>query len=162
MLLSFRFANHRSFRDEQHLNLTPVYPGDLEGSEPRGAVSVAGIFGANASGKSNSLHALAMMKSLVLGSDREVEPDVFKFRRFPFRLDVASEDEPSRYVVDMRVGTSRYSYGFTVNSKCVLEEWLFEWPANTNRKNLIYERVGQKFEWGDRTKRMLTSLKLLI
>ena len=43
MLLSFRFANHRSFRDEQQLNLLPVY--DADGEAPLEAVTVVGIFG---------------------------------------------------------------------------------------------------------------------
>ena len=33
MLLSFRFANHRSFRDEQQLNLLPVYEGGSADAE---------------------------------------------------------------------------------------------------------------------------------
>jgi uncharacterized protein len=33
MLLSFRFANHRSFRDEQQLNLLPVYEDDPANAE---------------------------------------------------------------------------------------------------------------------------------
>ncbi|MDG4837155.1 hypothetical protein O7631_11575 [Micromonospora sp. WMMD967] len=58
MLLSFRFANHRSFRDEQQLNLTPAYRSD----EHEQAVRVVGVFGANASGKSNCLDALGFMR----------------------------------------------------------------------------------------------------
>lgn len=54
MLLSFRFANHRSFQAEQQLNLLPVYDSDYPESdlisEP---VPVVGVFGPNASGKSN-------------------------------------------------------------------------------------------------------------
>jgi ABC-type antimicrobial peptide transport system ATPase subunit len=51
VLLSLRFANHRSFRDEQQLNLLPVYDADSEA--PLDAVKVVGIFGANESGRSN-------------------------------------------------------------------------------------------------------------
>jgi uncharacterized protein len=75
MLLSFRFTNHRSFRDEQQLNLTPVYAADHDDSDlERPGLRVAGIFGANASGKSNVLDAVWFMRQLAIRSDRDVEP----------------------------------------------------------------------------------------
>src|ERR1039458_9424700 len=96
MLLSFRFVNHRSFRDEQQLNLTPVYdssrslaPGELE------ALKVTGIFGANASGKSNLVGALSYMSSLVGRSDREVEPGL-GINRQQFNLDPSPIGRASR------------------------------------------------------------------
>jgi AAA15 family ATPase/GTPase len=65
MLLSFRFANHRSFRDEQQLNLLPVYEGADSGApESLAAVPVVGVFGANASGKSNVLSALNYVSTM--------------------------------------------------------------------------------------------------
>ena len=66
MLLSFRFANHRSFRDEQHLNLVPVY--ETTKSDAKSvldAVPVVGIFGANASGKSNVVSAFYYLSRMV-------------------------------------------------------------------------------------------------
>jgi uncharacterized protein len=56
-----RFANHRSFRDEQELLLMPSYDND------RDVVPVAAVFGANASGKSNLLSGLRLMSNLVQG-----------------------------------------------------------------------------------------------
>lgn len=55
VLLSFRVANHRSFRAEQELLLLPAY------DKHRAVVPVAALYGANASGKSNVLDALRMM-----------------------------------------------------------------------------------------------------
>jgi AAA15 family ATPase/GTPase len=66
MLLSFRFQNHRSFRDEQQLNLTPVYDTDGASDEPGlEAVPVVGIFGPNASGKSNVIRAFNYLRTMV-------------------------------------------------------------------------------------------------
>lgn len=67
MLLSFRVENHRSIRDEQELLLTPAAQGE-EGFPPPGEITplrVAGIFGANASGKSSVIGALGFMRGLV-------------------------------------------------------------------------------------------------
>ncbi|WP_341719457.1 AAA family ATPase [Micromonospora sp. FIMYZ51] len=151
MLLSFRFANHRSFRDEQQLNLTPVYGDNIEaGGPPTPAVRVVGIFGANASGKSNCLGALAFMRQMVVESDRAVEPGVGLFRE-PFRLDPENVGQPSRYVVDLMLGDVRHTYGFTIDDDRVLEEWLYHYPLG--RKRRIFERDGDNFAWGEESGR---------
>jgi hypothetical protein len=146
MLLSFRFANHRSFRDEQQLNLTSVYADGLPDERAPEAVTVAGIFGANASGKSNTLDALTYMRRLTLRSDREVEPGE-GIRRSPFRLVPEIADEPSRYVVDLLLEGVRHTYGFSIDDRRVLEEWLYTYPHNRQRK--IFEREGSDFAWGE-------------
>lgn len=147
MLLSFRFANHRSFRDENQLNLTPVYapPADRVGGKV--AVPVVGIFGGNASGKSNCLHALSFMRQAVLHSDRDVEPGISSVARDPFRLDTESTDEPSRYIVDLSLENVHYSYGLTVNAERVLEEWLTYDPLKRARR--VFDRRGDTFTWGE-------------
>jgi uncharacterized protein len=145
VLLSFRFANHRSFRLEQQLNLTPVYSSD-ERAPGGGAVTVAGIFGANASGKSNCLHALWFMRQFAVRSDREVEPG-FGLTRHPFRLDDAASAQPSRYVVDLDLNGVLHTYGFTLNDEQVLEEWLYYYPLKKRRK--VFERECADFKWGE-------------
>ena len=136
MLLSFRFANHRSFRSEQQLLLTRTY--GRSGDDYADALPVIGIFGANASGKSNALNALAYMRKTVIQSDRDVEPGL-GLQRDPFRLDPSGPDEASRYVVDLAIDGVRYTYGFTLDSDRILEEWLYRYKK---RKVTIFEREG--------------------
>ncbi|WP_405112876.1 AAA family ATPase [Micromonospora sp. NBC_01405] len=151
MLLSFRFANHRSFRDEQQLNLTPVYGDGTEAGEPASqAVQVIGVFGANASGKSNCLGALAFMRQMAVQSDRAVEPGV-GLSREPFRLDPAVAAQPSQFVVDLLLGGVRHTYGFTIDDERVLEEWLYHYPVG--RKRRVFERDGDDFSWGEESGR---------
>ncbi|MFI7430526.1 ATP/GTP-binding protein [Micromonospora sp. NPDC049836] len=151
MLLSFRFTNHRSFRDENQLNLTPVY-GDS--GEPGGggvsAVLVAGIFGANASGKSNCLDALGFMRRMAVQSDRAVEPGL-GLAREPFRLAAESLEGPSRYVVDLLIAGVRHTYGFTIDDQRVLDEWLYHYPVGRRRR--VFEREGDTFTWGEESGR---------
>ncbi|WP_071931897.1 AAA family ATPase [Nocardia mangyaensis] len=161
MLLSFRFANHRSFCSEQQLNLMPAYPGDHAQPSGHGGadavdatrpVPIVGIFGANASGKSNVIDALKFMRFFVTQSDREVEPDS-GIARNPFRLTAEEFVSPSRYVVDFMIDGSRYTYGFTIDSTAVLEEWLYyyrrtERYGRSGRKTVAFERTGDEFEWG--------------
>jgi hypothetical protein len=145
MLLSFRFTNHRSFRSEQQLNLTPAY-GSEQGWPSDAAVPVAGIFGANASGKSNALDALWFMRQLAIRSDREVEPGLGLVRH-PFRLDATTTREPSRYVVDLDIDGVRHTYGFTISDEQVVEEWLYYYPLKKRRN--VFERDGDTFRWGE-------------
>ncbi|SCF31006.1 AAA family ATPase [Micromonospora chokoriensis] len=142
MLLSFRFANHRSFRDEQQLNLTPAYRTD----EHEHAVRVAGIFGANASGKSNCLDALAFMRRFVIFSDRDVEPGLGVARE-PYLMTAEALEAPSHYVVDLDLNGVRHTYGFTLDNDAVLDEWLYHYPLK--RKRRVFERNGDTFAWGE-------------
>ncbi|KAB1940528.1 ATP-binding protein [Micromonospora sp. ALFpr18c] len=142
MLLSFRFANHRSFRDEQQLNLTPAY----RDGDPGPAVRVAGIFGANASGKSNCLDALAFMRRFVIFSDREVEPGLGVARE-PYRMTAESLDAPSHYVVDLSLNGVRHTYGFALDNDGVVNEWLYHYPLKRRRR--VFERNGDTFAWGE-------------
>ncbi|ASW54351.1 ATP/GTP-binding protein [Plantactinospora sp. KBS50] len=146
MMLSFSFANHRSFRDEQQLNLTPAYPRTDRAAGQDAAVRVVGIFGANASGKSNCLDALAFMRRMALRSDREVEPGL-GLSRHPFRLSEDTLETPSRYVVDLLLGGVRHTYGFALDDDRILEEWLYQYPHN--RRRTVFDRDEDRFTWGE-------------
>ena len=152
MLLSFRFANHRSFRDEQQLNLTPVYETDDAAADAMGqeAVPVVGIFGANASGKSNVIDAFSYFQTMVQSSDRDSEPGVGPRRR-AFRLDPKAAREPSSYAIDLALDGVRHTYGFSVDDERIAEEWLYSFPLR--RKRVIFERAGQSFAWGEESKK---------
>jgi uncharacterized protein len=158
MLLSFRFANHRSFRDEQQLNLTPVYETGIAPDAGGGleAVPVAGIFGANASGKSNVISAFEYLRQLVGTSDQESEPGRALQRR-PFRLDPEIAAEPSSYAADLMVEGVRHTYGCMLDDDRVLEEWLYTYPQK--KKRVIFERSDLSFSWGERSSR--SSIKKL-
>lgn len=76
MLLSFRTANVRSLRDEQELSFTVpsdaksdnARPLELSDGKTLQVYPVLGVFGANASGKSNVIFALQKMKEAVVNS----------------------------------------------------------------------------------------------
>ncbi|WP_017600614.1 hypothetical protein [Nocardiopsis lucentensis] len=74
MPLSLRVGNHESIREERRLLLTPVYDDARPEQADREATAVAGIFGANASDRSNVLDALDLMRDTVRWSFRENAP----------------------------------------------------------------------------------------
>lgn len=139
MLRSFRVENHKSIRDEQELLLVPAY------DKTRPALPVAAVFGANASGKSNLLDALAFMRRAVRTSFSVWEPGA-GVPRSPFVLDPEYRTKPSRYVVDVLLDGARYTYGFAVDDVSVVEEWLYTYPRG--RRRVVFERDGQKIEFG--------------
>lgn len=142
MLLSFRVANHRSIREEQHLLLTPQYEADRPEHATWTGVPVIGIFGPNAAGKSNILDALRYMRSMVVGSHRESEPGGGVLRT-PFALDPAMRSEPSSFVVDLLHEEVRYTYGFQVDDERILNEWLYAYQEK--QRNVLFERNGDEY-----------------
>ncbi|MFD3688463.1 ATP/GTP-binding protein [Nocardiopsis sp. NPDC058631] len=158
MLLSFRVENHRSIRDEQQLLLTPVYDDARPQEADWEASTVAGIFGANASGKSNLLDALALMRDTVRWSMSDNEPGA-GMRRHAFFLDEESPGEPSAFVIDLKLGGVRYTYGFSIDDDRVVDEWLYGYPQQ--RKRIYFERQGENFTFGDRAQARLRHIGAL-
>lgn len=97
-----------------------------EGEDP--ALAVAAIYGANASGKSNVLEALAFMGSAVRDSHRKWAPEG-PIPVQPFLLDEESRKKPSEFAIDFEVGGVRYQYGFSLSRERVESEWLWAYPA---------------------------------
>jgi hypothetical protein len=137
VLLRFRVANHRSIRDEQTLSLVSV-PRRGETTE-LDTVRVAGIYGANASGKSNVLSALMWMIDAIRSSHTQWEP-VGGVPRQPFKLSDAGTKTASFFELDFLHKDARYSYGFEVDDTQVLGEWLYTFPHG--RKKKLFERSG--------------------
>jgi hypothetical protein len=146
VLLRFRVANHRSIRDECELSLVGASGSDgvahgttLDQDRQVSVLPVIGIFGANASGKTNLLRALFDMRDAVRTSFAEwaTQPRV---PRYPFKLDPAAADETTLYEVDLMLGASpiRYTYGFELSDERVEAEWLHAYPE------------GKRVVWFDR------------
>ncbi|MEU3141901.1 ATP-binding protein [Nocardiopsis alba] len=146
MLLSFRVENHKSVRHEQQLLLTPTYEDAHPENADWEATTVAGIFGANASGKSNLLDALVYMRDTVRWSMSTGEPGG-GIARSSFALDLDADEEPSTFVVDLMLSGVRHTYGFAVDDESVVEEWLYTYPKR--RKRVLFERDGAEFSFGE-------------
>jgi len=139
MLIRFRVSNHRSICDEQEFTFVAAplkeHAEKLINVEKYGInlIRAAGIYGANASGKSTVLHALEFLKSAVLYSHRSWEPEG-GIPREPFLLAPNKVQEPSLFEIDFLKDNIRYTYGFIIDSVKVLEEWLFAYPQGKQQK----------------------------
>ncbi|MFF8993070.1 ATP/GTP-binding protein [Streptomyces sp. NPDC014983] len=164
MLLRFRVANVRSLREEQELSFVAPEgePGgergaarevELAGGKSVAVFPLAGIFGANASGKSNVLAALVDMRGAVLNSyARWAAYD--GTRRHVFALDPAADAEPSFFEIDFVLDGVRWTYGFELGRTRVEAEWLHSYPRG--HRQVWLDRDASRpevYEWpGNRVK----------
>ncbi len=106
---------------------------------PHGVLPVMGLFGANASGKSNLLTALVSLRAHVAWSFVGQRPDApMPFE--PFVLRAGGGDEPVHLDIDLMVHGIRHHYGLRHTDHEVVEEWLHAWPAG--RRQLLFHRTG--------------------
>jgi AAA15 family ATPase/GTPase len=143
MLLQFAVENFRSFGDEALLNLIPAKKtrehknhilSDENGKRVQ-SVPAAAIYGANASGKSNLVAAMALARELIVDGTKGEQTIAVS----PFRLDASKRLHPSRFEFVIKHDDVLYTYGFLVTAKRVEEEWLF---AVYNKQEVrLFERV---------------------
>jgi AAA15 family ATPase/GTPase len=136
MLLRFRVANVLSLRDEQELSFV-VPPGEntagarsvkLSDGKSLAVYPLLGIFGANASGKSNIVTALKRMREAVLNSYTGWTSRTDALRE-AFALDPEASKESSFYEVDFVLADGvRWTYGFELGDGRLEAEWLHSYP----------------------------------
>jgi len=153
VLLSFRVANVLSFRDEQFLSFatTELHGYSARSTEIRergkeiSVLPILGIYGANASGKSNFLAALSLMRNTVLDSLGWLsEPN--PVRRISFALDSNFTRKPSFYEIDMVPQDGvRYTYGFEIDDDRIRGEWLHAYPKG--RKQVWFDRKDDEIDF---------------
>lgn len=149
MLVRFRASNFLSLKDEQELSLVASSLKEETGtvfeaaSVPDGILSVAALYGPNASGKSNVLNAFRFMCGTVRSSHTKWESR----KRIPynaFLLDDSIKEQPSVLITDAVIDDVLFQYGFSMNSKEFLREWLYAYPKG--RRQVWFERNTRKKE----------------
>lgn len=100
-----------------------------------------GLFGPNASGKSNILKAINFCCRMILESGQNNEGTVFNF--MPFKFD-GYEQKPSYFMIDFVCGGIEYEYSFALTRTEVLKESLYYYP--NGKKAKIFTRNEQDKE----------------
>lgn len=163
MIFEFTVENFLSFKEKVTLsmesssgNKLPQNMIDFPNVE-RLLKSVA-IYGANSSGKSNLIKAISFMQSMVTSShlfNINIQIPVT-----PFKLDTASSKSPSCFEIKFIHKNIIYRYGFTCDSRQIVDEYLytvvgqkekpifirkntkdFEFPIDTEQQNIIKLQV---------------------
>lgn len=110
-----------------------------------GALRVAAIYGANASGKTNVLRTLRFICSAVEDSHAHWKPQQ-PIPRQSFKMREGRADEPTTFSTDFVLEGVRYEYKFSVDDERVLEESLHSFPEV--RPRLMFRRTGGTFTFG--------------
>jgi hypothetical protein len=157
MLIEFSVTNFLSFREKQTLSMVADSSKDLETTHtfqptsngkaklPR-LLHAVGIYGANAAGKSNLLHAMKVMQKIVLSSAKESQVGERIKGIHPHAL---LEDKPTEFEILFIVEGVRYQYGFAATRHLITEEWLFAFPTGRSQQWLsrVYEVDSKQYSW---------------
>ncbi|MBN2068830.1 MAG: ATP-binding protein [Opitutales bacterium] len=161
MIIDFSVRNFRSFREEQKVsfvasNYEKTLPQNLidpqlsgRGYSDMRLLKVLVMYGANAAGKTNVLHALRYLVHMVENSATHLD-EGDPTGAEPFRLDDDTQDQPSSFVLRFVVDGVRYHFTLVLNEERILFESIAAYPKG--RKQLWYERkwdaVQHCYEWG--------------
>jgi uncharacterized protein len=135
MLIEFHVRNFRSLRDDNVLSLVASSDKTLKKTNVAqtgipslpSVLRTVGIYGANASGKSNLVRAMALMRAIVLQSAGMQPGQPFNVQ--PFGLDPASKDEPTEFEVTFAREGTRYQFGFSLKPDRIQSEWLIAYKT---------------------------------
>ena len=156
MLVEFSVANYLSFKDRVTLSLVASNDTEHEentfltpGRKPLRLLKSVGIYGANASGKSNLMKALRFANYFVRESAAE-QPGG-KIAVVPFKLDPETSSLPSEFEIVFIDGDQRYTYSFSADSRRVHKESLTaaRLSGEVARERLLFERSpAGKYRFG--------------
>ena len=154
MLIQFKIENHRSIKDSAVISFAASKDKSLEHNllHPDGKrvlLPVIAIFGANAAGKSNVLHALMTMYDMTAGDASRLS----KGQKLPWEP-FGGSGKPTNFEVMYIYRGVRYLYGYTFDSDKVYTEYLYHWPCG--REALIFSRENGEFQFRENVSEQVT------
>lgn len=153
MLIELSISNYKSIAETQTFSMVASKLSDLNDNifaltEPNDAIELlktAAIYGANASGKSNFIDAVKVVRDIVQYSALGFKQNVLSSRQNaeelpvePFRLDDSFTDLPSEFELIFIANSIRYQFGFCCTKQMITSEWLFSFPYGRTRT--LYQR----------------------
>jgi hypothetical protein len=148
MIIDLTITNFRSIKSQQTLSLYAEHPGNhlstnisYPDSGKYGVLRSAAIYGANASGKSNLLLAIAALRYLACFTGDLKDGDPIPCYE-PFLLDEQCKRAPTSFEIEFFLKDVRFQYKISFNQTKVLFESLDFYPA-THKANL-FTRDGNK------------------
>lgn len=125
MLLQFSVSNYRSIKDTITFSmLSSLKNENTFKIKKYNLVNSAVIYGANASGKSNLLRAMAFMGRIVLNKTKVIQ-STDTLPHDPFRLNSSTKDASSTFEIVFFIDEIKYRYGFELDNTTVYSEWLY-------------------------------------
>ncbi|MCC8127473.1 MAG: ATP-binding protein [Clostridiales bacterium] len=154
MLIQFTIENHRSIKDTAVISFAASKDKSLEScllhpDEKKSLLPALALYGANAAGKSNVLHALMTMKDMVIGDTAKIS----KGQKLPFEP-FGNTTAPTSFEIVFMYRGVRYAYGFSFDEEKVHNEYLYHWP--NGREALIFSRENGKYEFRENVNEQTT------
>jgi hypothetical protein len=155
MLIDYRFSNFRSFKEMTSLSMIAGRQTTLNDNLIREydlrIVPSAVIYGANASGKSNIIMSLAVMKDIVLSGSLEANiPNLKNLELYPFAYQ--ESEKPMSFEIDFIYGGKRLEFGFEVevstfkkDTRRIVSEFL-NYIDKSDQKTNIYTREKDRIQ----------------
>jgi AAA15 family ATPase/GTPase len=145
MIIGFEVENFLSIKNRQELSMVATNDREMQASHcivPETTTGLkllkaAAVYGANASGKSNLIKAILYMRDFILTSTSAKKiPDSTGFQ--PFKLDRDSLKKPGLFEIKFLLDQKIYVYGFKIDEKKILSEWLYYYPEKN--RALLFKR----------------------
>lgn len=145
MLIQFTIENHRSIKNSAVISFTASKDTSfrenlLHPDKKKTLLPAIAIYGANAAGKSNVLHAMKTMKNMIVGDAAKL----LKGQKLPWEPFGGNANPTAFETVFMYHGV-RYAYGFSFDENRIHTEYLYYWP--NGREALIFSRDHGAYEF---------------
>lgn len=146
-LLQFTVGNYRSFNFERTFTFVPTSIQD----DPKESIAsrrkhrfstVSAVYGANSSGKSNLIEAIATMSYIVRHSVKLNDNDELTYDPFRLSSDNAPDKSTHFEIVYLNNDDEQVRYGFENNSTHIVKEWLFVKPDSEEHVLFVREDDG--------------------
>ena len=143
MLVSFKISNFLSFNKEQTFSMVPSLDGEstkhINLIKNVKLLKMGIILGANSSGKSNLLKAIAVGTNLITGDAP------LKYKNFFCKINKENQNNETLFEYSFYVNNQFYTYGFTINlySGKFLTEYLYGHDLEVDQEKVIFERVSE-------------------
>lgn len=156
MVLKIELSNFFSIRDLLSIdfraaNIHTRLAGELRDNvmewSGMNVLKTIGLFGPNASGKSNIIKAIRFCWSLILHSIDSNVGTVFDFAPFKFN---GYDNQPSSFLINFVIDGIEYEYSFTLTRTAILDEALYYYPKG--RRARVFTRHGiqpPKYTFGE-------------
>lgn len=149
MLIQFRFNNFKCFKGETLLSMLASdkihhsTEAIIQQSEYN-LLKMVAVYGANASGKTKLFQAYYFMERMVCELANENKSN-WQERYMPFVLSEETDVVNSSFEVIFVINGIVFRYGFTINDKVVLEEWLYR--TNNNKEVEVFYRDTEGIDY---------------
>jgi len=152
MLLQFTVNNFKSIQDTTIFSMATSSKDEGKSFKIKKyeLLQSAILYGANASGKSNFLKAMAFMRRVVLNQDKIIL-STDKLPYYPFKLNTETEDSSSSFEMVFFINEIKYRYGFEIDNTTVYAEWLYA-DENGKESKLFYRDIDENELYVNRIK----------